>query len=101
MAHMADIKSKDNPPTFKKTAAIDYEYDVKTGSHIYTSEVLPGLLVVCKSQDQAKDQLKTVIRKLIYLSKNIDCSVDIYEPLDVKGRTPFDAVITEKTARRA
>jgi len=98
---MADIKSKDNPPTFKKTAAIDYEYDVKTGSHIYTSAMLPGLLVVCKSQDQAKDQLKTVIRKLIYLNKKIDCSVEIYEPMDTKGHTPFDAVITEKRAMSA
>lgn len=101
MAHMADIQSKDNPPTFKKTAEINYRYDSATRSHIYTSEAIPGMLVACKSTDLAKGQLRTVIRKLFYVNNGIDCVVDIYEPLKGSGDKPFDAVITQRNARTA
>lgn len=91
----ATIMTKDNPPSFKMVAKI--KHTMKAGSHVYTSDDIPGLLVVSQSQEIAISNLKPVIRKLVKANLGYDCDVDLGIPMGGVPQPDY-AVITKKVA---
>jgi len=65
----ATIKHDGDPP-FLWVAQIDHDF--KDGCHIFTSEKIPGLLVMSQSLEMAIRQLPVVIQELIRRNRGFD-----------------------------
>lgn len=93
----ATIKHEGDPP-FVWVAEIQHSF--KDGCHVFTSESIPGLLVVSQSLAVAIRQLPFVICQLVRRNLKFDCTVQLGSQRvpESKIDQPDFAVITKKAA---
>lgn len=89
----ATIRHEGNPPFFQ-VARIDHE--LKDGCHVFTSEKIPGLLVMSQSKEAAIKQLPAVIATLFKRNKGVDCQV--FLGADGEDKKDPDYAIIQKAA---
>jgi len=85
----------DGDPPFDIVVPIEHRL-MSDGSHAFTSERIPGLLVMAKDPRVAVRQLPIAIRTLLLKNDNLDCEVTLGAD-DATDTTP-DFAILKKAA---
>ncbi len=91
----ANIKHDGDPP-FDIVVPIEHKI-MSDGSHAFTSERIPGLLVMSKDKKVAIHQLPIVIRILLQENQGFDCEVTLGAD-DVTDTTPDFAILRKEAA---